>query len=54
MLSFGEEVEEEEKEVEAAGKEKIKSIHDVLDDPHFVKEEVKRDEPVLVTYLTHH
>ncbi|KAH7651935.1 Cyclophilin-type peptidyl-prolyl cis-trans isomerase protein [Dioscorea alata] len=47
VLSFGEEVEEEEKEVEAAGKEKIKSIHDVLDDPRFVKEEVKRDEPVL-------
>ncbi|KAJ0985515.1 hypothetical protein J5N97_003871 [Dioscorea zingiberensis] len=45
VLSFGEEVEEEEKEVEAAGKEKIKSIHDVLDDPRFLKEELKIDEP---------
>ncbi|XP_064934184.1 peptidyl-prolyl cis-trans isomerase CYP57-like isoform X1 [Musa acuminata AAA Group] len=37
MLSFGEEVEED--EMEAANiKEKIKSIHDVLDDPRFLKE----------------
>ncbi|WOL02997.1 peptidyl-prolyl cis-trans isomerase CYP57 [Canna indica] len=40
MLSFGEEVEEEEMEA-ASIKEKIKSIHDVLDDPRFLKEEAK-------------
>lgn len=40
MLSFGDEVEED--ELEAANiKDKIKSIHDVLDDPRFLKEEAK-------------
>lgn len=38
LLSFGEEAEEEEKEL-AAVKTKIKSSHDVLDDPRFLKEE---------------
>ncbi|KAB2627851.1 peptidyl-prolyl cis-trans isomerase CYP57 [Pyrus ussuriensis x Pyrus communis] len=39
LLSFGEEAEEEEKEL-AAVKTKIKSSHDVLDDPRLLKEEV--------------
>ncbi|XP_042395617.1 peptidyl-prolyl cis-trans isomerase CYP57-like [Zingiber officinale] len=40
MLSFGDEVEED--ELEAANiNDKIKSIHDVLDDPRFLKEEAK-------------
>ncbi|KAA8546235.1 hypothetical protein F0562_003026 [Nyssa sinensis] len=38
LLSFGEEAEEEEKEL-AAVKEKIKSSHDVLHDPRLLKEE---------------
>lgn len=38
LLSFGEEAEEEEKEL-AAVKIKIKSSHDVLDDPRLLKEE---------------
>uniref|UniRef100_A0A5B7BEZ3 Putative peptidyl-prolyl cis-trans isomerase CYP57 n=1 Tax=Davidia involucrata TaxID=16924 RepID=A0A5B7BEZ3_DAVIN len=38
LLSFGEEAEEEEKEL-AAAKEKIKSSHDVLNDPRLLKEE---------------
>ncbi|KAL5783474.1 hypothetical protein ACOSP7_008503 [Xanthoceras sorbifolium] len=38
LLSFGEEAEEEEKEL-AAVKQKIKSSHDVLDDPRLLKEE---------------
>lgn len=37
LLSFGEEAEEEEKEL-AAVKRKIKSSHDVLDDPRLLKE----------------
>ncbi|KAG0459504.1 hypothetical protein HPP92_022632 [Vanilla planifolia] len=37
ILSFGDEVEEDEKELENT-KENIKSIHDVLDDPRFLKE----------------
>lgn len=41
LLSFGEEAEEEEKEL-AAVKTKIKSSHDVLDDPRFLKEELVR------------
>ncbi|KAG6508703.1 hypothetical protein ZIOFF_034083 [Zingiber officinale] len=49
MLSFGDEVEED--ELEAANiKDKIKSIHDVLDDPRFLKEEAK-PEP-LFTWFT--
>ncbi|KAK8509197.1 hypothetical protein V6N13_062254 [Hibiscus sabdariffa] len=39
LLSFGEEAEEEEKEL-AAVKLKIKSSHDVLDDPRLLKQEV--------------
>ncbi|CAN6487433.1 unnamed protein product [Victoria cruziana] len=38
LLSFGEEAQEEEKEL-AAVKEKIKSSHDVLDDPRLLKGE---------------
>lgn len=48
MLSFGEEVEEDEKESEAANV-KIKSIHDVLDDPRFIKGDVDaRNDGLLV------
>ena len=39
LLSFGEEAEEEEKEL-AAVKLKIKSSHDVLDDPRLLKQEI--------------
>ncbi|XP_006646034.1 peptidyl-prolyl cis-trans isomerase CYP57 [Oryza brachyantha] len=39
VLSFGDEVEEEENEATSSGKDKIKSIHDVLDDPRFLKGE---------------
>ncbi|XP_073008007.1 peptidyl-prolyl cis-trans isomerase CYP57 isoform X1 [Typha latifolia] len=42
VLSFGEEVEEEEKDA-AAVEVKIKSIHDVLDDPRFLKEEAQKE-----------
>lgn len=45
MLSFGEEVEEEEKEAEVV-KDKIKSIHDVLDDPRFLKEDPHKEQLV--------
>lgn len=38
LLSFGEEAEEEEKEL-AEVKLKIKSSHDVLDDPRLLKQE---------------
>lgn len=38
LLSFGEEAEEEEKEL-ATVKTRIKSSHDVLDDPRLLKEE---------------
>ncbi|KAJ3671140.1 hypothetical protein LUZ60_008566 [Juncus effusus] len=41
VLSFGEEVEEDEKEIE---KDKIKSIHDVLNDPRFLKSEPLSEE----------
>lgn len=43
LLSFGEEAEEEEKEL-AAVKRKIKSSHDVLDDPRLLKEDVPSSE----------
>ncbi|KAJ4797243.1 Peptidyl-prolyl cis-trans isomerase CWC27 [Rhynchospora pubera] len=43
VLSFGEEVEEEEKEAESV-KDKIKSIHDVLDDPRFLKEDPQKEQ----------
>lgn len=39
VLSFGDEVEEEENEAASFVKDKIKSIHDVLDDPRFLKVE---------------
>lgn len=42
LLSFGEEAEEEEKELEAV-KEKIKSSHDVLNDPRLLREPPKND-----------
>ncbi|XP_058106070.1 peptidyl-prolyl cis-trans isomerase CYP57 [Magnolia sinica] len=42
LLSFGEEAEEEEKEL-AAVKEKIKSSHDVLNDPRLLKEAPKEE-----------
>ncbi|EXB57655.1 Peptidyl-prolyl cis-trans isomerase CWC27-like protein [Morus notabilis] len=43
LLSFGEEAEEEEKEL-AAVKKKIKSSHDVLDDPRLLKDAVTNSE----------
>jgi peptidyl-prolyl cis-trans isomerase SDCCAG10 len=49
LLSFGEEAEEEEKEL-AALKQKIKSSHDVLDDPRLLKEDVPSND--LVTQLS--
>ncbi|KAH0453304.1 hypothetical protein IEQ34_017628 [Dendrobium chrysotoxum] len=42
VLSFGDEVEEDEKESESI-KEKIRSIHDILDDPLFLKGEPTED-----------
>ncbi|KAL0910092.1 hypothetical protein M5K25_021030 [Dendrobium thyrsiflorum] len=42
VLSFGDEVEEDDKESESM-KEKIRSIHDVLDDPLFLKGEPTED-----------
>ncbi|KAJ1259936.1 hypothetical protein BS78_10G194100 [Paspalum vaginatum] len=39
VLSFGDEVEEEENEAASSVQTKIKSIHDVLDDPRFLKGE---------------
>ena len=47
MLSFGEEAEEEEKEL-ATVKTKIKSSHDVLDDPRLLKEESLNKELVRI------
>lgn len=47
MLSFGEEAEEEEKEL-ADVKIKIKSSHDVLDDPRLLKEESLKNNTVIV------
>ena len=47
MLSFGEEAEEEEKEL-AAVKQKIKSSHDVLNDPRLLKAESTNKERVIV------
>lgn len=43
LLSFGEEAEEDEKEL-AAVKKKIKSSHDVLDDPRLLKAEIPSSE----------
>ncbi|XVE97710.1 hypothetical protein REPUB_Repub03eG0042400 [Reevesia pubescens] len=52
LLSLGEEAEEEEKELEAV-KLKIKSSHDVLDDPRFLKKEIpdKAQLPLLIQNL---
>lgn len=49
MLSFGEEAEEEEKEL-AAVKQKIKSSHDVLNDPRLLKAETTNRERVIVQF----
>lgn len=49
MLSFGEEAEEEEKEL-AAVKQKIKSSHDVLNDPRLLKAESTNKERVIVQF----
>ncbi|XP_062093683.1 polyadenylate-binding protein-interacting protein 12-like [Humulus lupulus] len=43
LLSFGEEAEEKEKEL-AAVKKKIKSSHDVLDDPRLLNDAIPNDE----------
>lgn len=50
LLSFGEEAEEEEKEL-AAVKTKIKSSHDVLDDPRLLKEDTSTSKLVLLQYF---
>nr|QMV80864.1 peptidylprolyl cis-trans isomerase 57 [Clitoria ternatea] len=44
LLSFGEEAEEEEKEL-ALVKQKIKSSHDLLNDPRLLREETSNNEP---------
>lgn len=50
LLSFGEEAEEEEKEV-ALVKKKIVSSHDVLNDPRLLKEETPNTELVISSFL---
>lgn len=51
LLSFGEEAEEEEKEL-ADVKIKIKSSHDVLDDPRLLKEEsLKNNTVIIITFV---
>lgn len=50
MLSFGDEVEEEENEVATSVQAKIKSIHDVLDDPRFLKGEPEDEQ--LVSFIS--
>lgn len=47
LLSFGEEAQEEEKEL-AAVKTKIKSSHDVLNDPRLLKDENAKDKLVSI------
>lgn len=47
LLSFGEEAEEEEKEL-AVVKQKIKSSHDVLNDPRLLKAEASDKERVII------
>lgn len=49
LLSFGEEAEEEEKEL-AAVKHKIKSSHDVLNDPRLLKPESTNKERVIIQF----
>lgn len=51
MLSFGEEVEEDEKEA-ATMNDKIKSIHDVLNDPRFIKEEEQKNDLLVKPFST--
>lgn len=46
VLSFGDELEEEENEAASSVKDKIKSIHDVLDDPRFLKGEAPDEQLV--------
>lgn len=48
MLSFGDEVEEEENEAASFVNDKIKSIHDVLDDPRFLKVEPQVEQLVSI------
>jgi len=50
LLSFGEEAEEEEKELVLV-KQKIKSSHDVLNDPRLLKEETPDSELVIRPFL---
>lgn len=50
LLSFGEEAEEEEKEL-ANVKTKIKSSHDVLDDPRLLKEAKNINDKVIEHFL---
>lgn len=50
MLSFGEEAEEEEKQL-AVANTKIKSSHDVLNDPRLLKEGLENDMVVHYSYL---
>lgn len=53
LLSFGEEAEVEEKEL-AVVKKKIKSSHDVLDDPRLLKDAIPNDELVIACCLWLH
>lgn len=50
LLSFAEETEEEEKEL-ALVKQKIKSSHDVLNDPRLLKEETLNNELVIRPFI---
>lgn len=50
LLSFGEEAEEEEKEL-ATVKTKIKSSHDVLNDPRLLKEHPSKDVTILFFFV---
>jgi len=50
LLSFGEEAEEEEKEL-AVVKQKIKSSHDVLNDPRLLKAEASDKERVRIQFI---
>lgn len=50
LLSFGEEAEEEEKEL-ADVNIKIKSSHDVLNDPRLLKEETQKNDMVRISIV---
>lgn len=50
LLSFGEEAELEEKEL-AVVKQKIKSSHDVLNDPRLLKAEATSKERVMIQFI---